>query len=307
MWRANPAVAVPSPSRRGSGGDTIPRIGSTPGHRTRLPGRRPPRGATPLRILVAEDSEFNSRHIERLLTRRGNLVRVVADGRVALDLAGEEVVRPVAPGHPHAGARRPPGRSGDPGAGAGGRGTSAGHRLDGERAEGGSRSILAAGMDEFLPKPVRNAELLTTIDRVVASHGDPRPAPADAGHHPDLLDPVVLMAACGDDEAMSSASCARTSEPMPLPGWPRSAKPLRPGTRRGCGRRPIGSAGCCRHSPPRPGTRRRSWKTSPPAAASTGARPLVDRLEAMVHELGRRVDELSIDRLRELTERAEGR
>ena len=37
------------------------------------------------------------------------------------------------------------------------------------------------------------------------------------------------------------------------------------------------------------------------------ARPLVDRLEAMVHELGRRVNELSIDRLRELTERAEGR
>jgi hypothetical protein len=33
----------------------------------------------------------------------------------------------------------------------------------------------------------------------------------------------------------------------------------------------------------------------------------VDRLEAIVQELGRRVEELSIDRLRELTERAEGR
>ena len=37
------------------------------------------------------------------------------------------------------------------------------------------------------------------------------------------------------------------------------------------------------------------------------ARPLVDRLEAMAHELGHRVDALSLDRLRELTERDEGR
>jgi two-component system sensor histidine kinase/response regulator len=45
--------------------------------------------AAPLRILVAEDSEFNSRHIERLLGRRGHVVRVATDGREALDLVGE--------------------------------------------------------------------------------------------------------------------------------------------------------------------------------------------------------------------------
>ena len=43
----------------------------------------------PLRILVAEDSEFNSRHLERLLRWRGHAVRVATDGREALHLVGE--------------------------------------------------------------------------------------------------------------------------------------------------------------------------------------------------------------------------
>jgi CheY-like chemotaxis protein len=38
---------------------------------------------------VAEDSEFNSRHLERLLGRRGHAVRVANDGRAALDLVGD--------------------------------------------------------------------------------------------------------------------------------------------------------------------------------------------------------------------------
>src|SRR5205085_2373858 len=49
----------------------------------------PATGVAPLRILVAEDSEFNSRHLERLLGRRGHAVRVATDGREALNLVGE--------------------------------------------------------------------------------------------------------------------------------------------------------------------------------------------------------------------------
>ena len=90
---------------------------------------------------------------------------------------------------------------------------------------------------------------------------------------------------------------------MPRVGWPRSAVPSRPGTRRGCGRRRTGSAGCCRHSPPRPGTRRRTSKTSPLRGRIDQARPLVDRLEALAQEVGRRVDALSLDRLRALSRR----
>src|SRR3954468_18577706 len=51
----------------------------------------PPADATPpdapLRILVAEDSEFNSQLMEKLLAKRGHAVRLVASGREALALA----------------------------------------------------------------------------------------------------------------------------------------------------------------------------------------------------------------------------
>ena len=126
---------------------------------------------------MAEDSEFNSRHLERLLTRRGNLVRVVADGRVALDLAGEgsfdlllldihipgfdglQVVRAIRERERTTGGHLPVIAL-----------TASAGREDRDRS-------LAAGMDEFLAKPYRNAELLATIDRVVAPAWRPPPGP----------------------------------------------------------------------------------------------------------------------------------
>jgi two-component system, sensor histidine kinase and response regulator len=42
----------------------------------------------PLRILVAEDNEFNAQLLEQLLVRRGHRVRVAKNGREALVLLG---------------------------------------------------------------------------------------------------------------------------------------------------------------------------------------------------------------------------
>ena len=47
-----------------------------------------PPAAAPLRILVAEDNEFNKQHLEGLLARRGHKVRLANDGREALALLG---------------------------------------------------------------------------------------------------------------------------------------------------------------------------------------------------------------------------
>src|SRR5439155_18752938 len=44
----------------------------------------------PLRVLVAEDNEFNAQLLEQLLGRRGHRVRVANNGREALSLAEEE-------------------------------------------------------------------------------------------------------------------------------------------------------------------------------------------------------------------------
>ena len=52
---------------------------------------------------------------------------------------------------------------------------------------------LAAGMDDFLAKPIQPADLWAAMDRLVGS----RPPAEPPG--PDLLAPQVLLASCGGD------------------------------------------------------------------------------------------------------------
>src|SRR5262249_60854459 len=61
--------------------DPEPVLGRPPVLRQDLPG------ATALRILVAEDNEFNAQLLEQLLLRRGHRVRLANNGREALSLA----------------------------------------------------------------------------------------------------------------------------------------------------------------------------------------------------------------------------
>ena len=58
----------------------------------------PAPAAAPLRILVAEDNEFNKQHLEGLLARRGHTVRLADNGREALTLIG---IRNLGKGPPH--------------------------------------------------------------------------------------------------------------------------------------------------------------------------------------------------------------
>jgi HPt (histidine-containing phosphotransfer) domain-containing protein len=68
---------------------------------------------------------------------------------------------------------------------------------------------LAAGMDDFLVKPVRAAELWEAIDQAMTASP---PALAWSNGNgttaaPDLLDPQVLLAACGSDELILQNIC----------------------------------------------------------------------------------------------------
>jgi CheY-like chemotaxis protein/HPt (histidine-containing phosphotransfer) domain-containing protein len=250
------------------------------------PGEPTAPRATPLRILVAEDSEFNSRHLERLLTRRGHVVRVVNDGRVALDLAGEEtfdlflldIHMPGLDGLQVVQAIRERER------------TAGGHLptialTASARKEDRDRS-LAAGMDAFLPKPVRHAELLAAIDRVVAAQGAHRRAPPHSADLAGQLDPVVLMAACGGDGECLRGLC----QDFGLYAPDRIAQ-VRDAFEAGDARR-------LREAAHRLGGLLSAFSTAARdvaadledlAAGDQGdhAGPLVDRLEAMVQELGR--------------------
>jgi len=173
--------------------------GATPAARPALAWETAPApvpAATPLHILVAEDNEFNAQLLEQLLVRRGHRVRLANNGREALALAeagvfdlllldvhmpeldGFQVVRAIrereqaAGGHLHVIALTARSRNED--------------RDD----------CLAAGMDDFLSKPVRAADLSAAIDRVVRAR-PPAERPGSA-----LLDAHVLWDVCGGDAAI---------------------------------------------------------------------------------------------------------
>ena len=130
--------------------------------------------APPLHILVAEDDEFSARLMEQLLARRGHRVRLANNGREALALAEEgvfdllllDIHMPELDGFGIVKAIRERERA------AGGHLpvialTARSRKEDRERC-------LAAGMDDFLTKPVSTAALFAAIDRLApAARGFP--------------------------------------------------------------------------------------------------------------------------------------
>jgi PAS domain S-box-containing protein len=163
--------------------------------------RAPAPAARQLRILVAEDNEFNAQLLEQLLVRRGHRVRLADNGREALGLAGEgafdllllDVHMPELDGFEVVRAVRERER------------TAGGHlsviALTARSRREDREQCLAAGMDDFLAKPIQAVDLWVAIDRVVGAH------PPAGRPGPGLLDPRVLLAACGDNAAILEKIC----------------------------------------------------------------------------------------------------
>src|SRR5260370_27304779 len=130
------------------------------------PATAPVPAAAPLRILVAEDNEFNAQLLQQLLVRRGHRVRLANNGREALALAldgafdlllldvhmpeldGFQVIQAIRERERSAGGHLPVVAL-----------TARSRNADRERR-------LAAGMDDFLPKPIQAANLWAAPDRV---------------------------------------------------------------------------------------------------------------------------------------------
>jgi len=186
------ADACPELSR----GATAPPAGSTAACEPALPTP-----AAPLHILVAEDNEFNVTLLKQLFDRKGHRAFIAGDGREALALAtgdsfdvllldihlpemdGFAVARAIREQERGSGKHLPiiafTARSG---------------KQDRERC-------LAAGMDDFLSKPVQAEALWAVIDRVVAAR-TPQNNPES-----DLLDPEAVLRACGDDPVILEKIC----------------------------------------------------------------------------------------------------
>jgi two-component system, sensor histidine kinase and response regulator len=266
----------------------------------------------PLRILVAEDSEFNAQLLEQLLVRRGHRVRLAHNGREALALLGLEdrgtlsslssdlrpltsdfdlllldVHMPELDGFQAIQAIRKWERS-------------AGSHLPVIALTARSRKedrerCLAAGMDDFLAKPIQAASLWVAIDRLVSA----RPPTDRQG--PGLLDPRVLLAACGGDAAILERICRAFRA-----GLPDQMAPLQDALRER-------DTGRLREAAHKLGGMVTAFSTVAGAVASDledyaaqgrleQARPLVAQLETMARELVRQVEGLSLQTLRRQVE-----
>jgi len=197
--------------------DTIYRVMMSPADRESAVASEPdvksepaaiPQASTPMRILVAEDNEFNAQLMEQLLTRRGHRVRLVGDGKEALALAGErdfdlllldihmpgmdglQVIRTIREREAAEGGHLPV------------------IALTARSRTEDREKCLAAGMDDFLTKPVHMPDLLAAMDRV--ARRNPPPVAADS-----VLTPFTILAACENDALLLEKVCGWFRERAP--------------------------------------------------------------------------------------------
>jgi CheY-like chemotaxis protein len=158
-----------------------------------------------LRILVAEDNEFNAQLMEKLLVKGGHSVRVVGNGREALALANAadfdllllDVHMPQLDGFQVIRSIRERERAAADGS----------HlpviALTARSRQEDRDLCIAAGMDEFLAKPIQMDGLWAVVARVVDLDGA-----AAQGRSPSrMIDARVLLAACGNDADILKVIC----------------------------------------------------------------------------------------------------
>jgi CheY-like chemotaxis protein len=174
---------------------------------------RPPIPASlvgvPLRILVAEDNDFNRDLLEHMLARLGLSATMAVNGREALALLEREpfdlllldIHMPELDGFQVVGAIRE------------GEQTAGGHlpviALTARSRQEDRERCLREGMDECLIKPFTAPDLWAALERVLKTH-PPRKLP-----RLDLLDPPVLLAACGGDSTMLRKMCRSLQSRVP--------------------------------------------------------------------------------------------
>ncbi|MCZ7635872.1 MAG: response regulator [Verrucomicrobia bacterium] len=169
----------------------------------------PPTPASPtdraLRVLIAEDNEFNRRLALRQLASLGHQARTAAHGNEVLKLLEQEPAdvllldcqMPELDGYQTARAIRQ-------------REAAAAHpdrrplhiiALTANALPGQREKCLAAGMDDFLTKPVRVADLEAALRRAHQALAGPlAPGQEPASPLEPALDPTVIQALAGDPE-----------------------------------------------------------------------------------------------------------
>jgi PAS domain S-box-containing protein len=162
-----------------------------------------------LRILVAEDNELNVSVLREVLSQRGHRVKFASDGRAALALSAEgsfdllllDLHMPELDGFAVVDAIRQRERT-----------TRAHLPIIALTARSSSRDrerSIAAGMDDFLTKPIEVEALWSAIDRVVAAFPHARPLDSQ------LLDARAILRVCGGRPEALDKLCVAFRESLP--------------------------------------------------------------------------------------------
>ena len=177
------------------------------------PGLSLPPAGVGRSILLAEDNPVNQRVAVAMLNRLGHVATVVDNGREAVeaweqggfDLVLMDCQMPEMDGFTATAAirQREEGRA---------RRTVI-VAMTANALEGDREHCLAAGMDDYLPKPVTRSRLKQTLDRWFEG-SDSQPVQL-AAHTGAVLDRVQLLAATGDDEELAREILGLFAESLP--------------------------------------------------------------------------------------------
>lgn len=166
-----------------------------------LPGGQNAPATPGLRVLLAEDNEFNLEVIQHLLERKGHMVTAVTNGREALakleqrafdlllldchmpEMDGFQVIETIRRRENKTQAHLPV------------------IALTALSMKGDRERCLQAGMDDYLAKPISTGEFYAMLDRV-AGRTPRAPLDSEGPHGTELIDAATLLSACGSDAGL---------------------------------------------------------------------------------------------------------
>ncbi len=151
-------------------------------------------------------------------------------------------------------------------------------------------------MDDFQTKPIRPADLLAAIDRVLRTHSSRQ------SRRRDLLDAPVLLAACGGDPTLLRKMCQTLTARVPeqLAALrdalrDRDAPRLREAAHKCCGMLSEFSAAA--------GDLAGNLEELAAGTQLDKAGPILEQLETIAHELVKQIDGMTVEALRHQAER----
>ena len=156
---------------------------------------------------------------------------------------------------------------------------------------------LAAGMDDYLCKPIRSVELFAAIERVLFDHGIHASTLPHTGEDTSLLDPVVLLGACGDDADGLRAMGQGLQVYLPR-RLAEVADALRHEDAKGLSMAAHKLCGLLSAFSTVAGGVASSLEDQAVSGLLEECQPLVEQLDQMARELAQEMDGLSIDSLR---------